>query len=131
MIQSWTHKIFFRAFFATKLTYEKLKILSTVFTFYIHNIMSLSQKCPFIIRLTPQYNDYIVQILLFLPGKRYLEQSKPCLSFSHSIAYILASLQPNGVQSCMICHPYSLPVLPAPSILIRIKELHKTGNILF
>ena len=131
MIQSWTHKIFFRAFFATKLTYEKIKIFSTVFTFYIHNIMPLSQKCPFIISLTPQYNDYIAQILLFLPGERHLEQSKPCLSFSHSIACILASLQPNGVQSYGICHPYSLPILTASSVLTRTTELYKTGKTLF
>ena len=131
MMQSWAHKIFFSAFFATKLTYEKIKILSTVFTFHIHNIIPLSQKCPFIISWTPQYNGYISQILLFLPGQRCLEQSKPYLSFSHSIACILASLQPNGVQSCGICHPYSLPILPASSVLIRINELHNTGKMLF
>ena len=130
MMQSWVHKIFFSAFFATKLTYEKFKILSTVFTFHIHNIIPLSQKCPFIISWTS--NTMItLQILLFLPGQRCLEQSKPCLSFSHSIAYILASLQPNGVQPFEICHPYSLPILPASSVLIRINELYNTSKMLF
>jgi hypothetical protein len=33
------HKIFFSAFFATKFTYEKFKILSAVFTFHIHDIV--------------------------------------------------------------------------------------------
>ena len=124
MIQSGTHKIFFRAFFATKLTYEKFKILSTVFTFHIHDIITpLSKKFSFIIRVTCQYNDYMVQISLFLLGQRRLEQSKPYLSFSHSISYIQASLRPNGVQSYMICHPYILPILPAPSVLTGERKL--------
>jgi len=130
-MQSWTHKIFFRAFFATKLTYEKFKILPTIFTFHIHDIIPESQKFPFIIRLAYQYNDYMAQILLFLPDQKSREQSKSCFLFSHSIAYIQASLRPNDVQSCRICHPYSLPILHAPYILARKKELHKTGKMLF
>ena len=122
-IKSWTHKIFFRALFATKLTYEKFKILSTIFAFHIHDIIPLSQKFPFIIRLTYQYNDYNAQSLLFLLAQWRLEQSKPYLSFSHSISYIQASLWPNGAQSCRICRPYILPRLPAPSVLTREKGL--------
>jgi len=41
------HKIFFSAFFATKFTYEKFKILSAVFTFHIHDIVPpISKPIP-------------------------------------------------------------------------------------
>jgi len=86
-------------------TCKKIKLVSVDFAFTASSDYTWNIHFPF--RMICQYNDCMVQILLFLLGQMCLGQSRTCLSFLHNRSCIRIFSWPDGARSCQIYRPYT------------------------